>query len=338
MTAGAITLLGAPVSAHAETSADLQAQADSVRAQLDEWQSTLNTTSDAYYEALAEHDAAVASMNEQQAVIDDCQSQISTLQSHLGTRAADMYRSGQTSYLDVLLGATSFEDFVTSWDFLNEMNQDDADSVEQVKELRQQAEDAKAEYANQEQIASDKLAEAEAAKEQAEETVSAYQAQVASLDSQVAALVAQEQAAAQAAATQADSDAAYAADDSGGGGSSGGGGGSRPVGSYGSVLDAAESRVGCAYEWGAEGPDTFDCSGLVVWAYAQIGISLPHYSGALGFIGDTYPVSQAEPGDILWESGHVGLYCGGGTSVEAMDDAHGVCYGNAWRFDHATHP
>ena len=72
--------------------------------------------------------------------------------------------------------------------------------------------------------------------------------------------------------------------------------------------DYAMSRIGCPYVWGAEGPNAFDCSGLVRWAYLQVGISLPHQSEALYNCASWRgPVSEARPGDVLWRSGHVGI-------------------------------
>jgi cell wall-associated NlpC family hydrolase len=75
------------------------------------------------------------------------------------------------------------------------------------------------------------------------------------------------------------------------------------------VLNKAETRTGDWYQWGAAGPSTFDCSGLVVWAAAQLGISVPHstYSMLAG-TAHLYriPLSWARRGDLLfYGSGHV---------------------------------
>jgi peptidoglycan DL-endopeptidase CwlO len=82
----------------------------------------------------------------------------------------------------------------------------------------------------------------------------------------------------------------------------------------------ALTRVGDMYEWGAAGPTRFDCSGLVVWAYAQIGISLEHYTGDLWNEGEHISRSQLEPGDLVFffaDLGHVGIYVGDGMMVDA---------------------
>ncbi len=80
------------------------------------------------------------------------------------------------------------------------------------------------------------------------------------------------------------------------------------------------TRRGDEYVWGAAGPSTFDCSGLVMWAYAQVGISLPHYTVSQYNMGEHISRSQLEPGDLVFffsDIGHVGIYLGGGLMVDA---------------------
>ncbi|WP_085077440.1 C40 family peptidase, partial [Mycobacterium palustre] len=74
------------------------------------------------------------------------------------------------------------------------------------------------------------------------------------------------------------------------------------------------------YRWGAAGPDAFDCSGLVVWAYAQIGTALPHSSQALARGGQPIARANLEPGDVVVyyrAATHVGLYSGDGMVIHA---------------------
>jgi peptidoglycan DL-endopeptidase CwlO len=88
------------------------------------------------------------------------------------------------------------------------------------------------------------------------------------------------------------------------------------------ALVAAMSRRGDPYVWGAAGPDEFDCSGLVVWAFAQVGISLPHYTGDLWNSGVHVPRSALQPGDLVFfyaDISHVGIYLGDGLMVDAPD-------------------
>jgi cell wall-associated NlpC family hydrolase len=95
----------------------------------------------------------------------------------------------------------------------------------------------------------------------------------------------------------------------------------------GGAVAAAESRVGDPYMSGAAGPNAFDCSGLVVWAFAQVGISLPHFSGAQYADTAHIPMSDLEPGDLVFYADpgqHVAIYIGGGRIVEASTPATGV--------------
>ena len=88
------------------------------------------------------------------------------------------------------------------------------------------------------------------------------------------------------------------------------------------ALQAALSKRGDPYVWGAAGPGAFDCSGLVVWAFAQEGITLPHYTGDLWNSGVHIARADLEPGDLVFffsDISHVGIYLGDGLMVDAPD-------------------
>lgn len=194
------------------TSADVQAQADEARQKLNSMREQLGVASANYNQAVQEHDEAVSKMDECQTKIDDNNAQIDKLQDKLSKRARNMYRDGQTTFLDVILGSNSFDDFAKNWDTLTSLNEKDSEMVEQTKNLRADNEAQKQEYANQADIAQQKVEEAEAAQKQAEELVQQYQNEVDSLDSQVAELLAEEEAAAQKAAEEAAAAAAAQAE------------------------------------------------------------------------------------------------------------------------------
>ena len=196
---GALSVL-APTTAFAETAAEKQAEADAVRNQLIGLQADLEAAEISYYSALDERDAAQKAMEDQQAKIDDANSQISDLQDKLGTRARNMYRNGSTSFVDFVLGAASFEEFTRNWDLLNKMNENDADMVDQTKTLREELQAAKDEFARQEQIASAKAAEAKQIQSDVQAKVDQATELVSSLDAEAQELLQQEQAAAAAAA------------------------------------------------------------------------------------------------------------------------------------------
>lgn len=327
----------APTAAFAETAAEKQAQADSVRNQLVGLQTDLEVAADSYKMALDSQEVAQAAMEAEQVKIDDANSQIANLQTKLGTRARSMYRSGSSTFLDFIIGAASFEEFTNNWDLLNQMNENDGKMVDETKTLRENLQASKEEFARQEKIAAEKAAEAKQIQEAAQIKVSQATELVNSLDAEAQALLAEEQAAAARAAAEqaAAAQAAQAAQVPSSGGGSGGGGGSYTpsggggdnnyvppsyngggsVGSYGSVADYAMSRIGCPYVWAAEGPDAFDCSGLVRWAYLQMGVSLPHYTESLyACAKNRVSVSSARPGDVLYRSQHVGIAVSSGGS------------------------
>ena len=86
------------------------------------------------------------------------------------------------------------------------------------------------------------------------------------------------------------------------------------------VIQAALSRIGSPYSWGASGPNAFDCSGLVMWSFQQAGISLPHSSQALAAGGQPVAMSDMQPGDLVTyysDASHVAIYIGDGMMVHA---------------------
>jgi cell wall-associated NlpC family hydrolase len=92
------------------------------------------------------------------------------------------------------------------------------------------------------------------------------------------------------------------------------------------ALRAAESRQGLPYVWGANGPASFDCSGLVEWSFAQAGVPMPRVAADQARTGPAVPVSQLQPGDLLFYHtdptapgyiSHVAIYLGNGWMIQA---------------------
>ena len=86
------------------------------------------------------------------------------------------------------------------------------------------------------------------------------------------------------------------------------------------AVQAALTRIGSPYSWGAAGPSAFDCSGLVMWAFGQAGVNLPHSSQALAQGGQPVSMDQMQPGDLVTyysDASHVGIYIGDGMMVHA---------------------
>lgn len=104
--------------------------------------------------------------------------------------------------------------------------------------------------------------------------------------------------------------------------------GTVPAASMTVALRAAMSRRGMPYVWGAAGPASFDCSGLVQWSFAQAGIRMPRVAADQALSGPSVPVSQLQPGDLLFYHtdetdptyiSHVAIYLGGGWMIQAPE-------------------
>ncbi|GAB2655081.1 C40 family peptidase [Nocardia goodfellowii] len=92
------------------------------------------------------------------------------------------------------------------------------------------------------------------------------------------------------------------------------------------ALEAARSRLGADYNPGSNGPDSFDCSGLVQWSYEQAGVDLPRTSYEQAATGTPVPLDELEPGDVVtfYDGGHSALYAGDGEVIHASTSGRGV--------------
>ncbi len=309
--------------AFADPASDKQAEADAALQKLNQYQSELDTATANYENAHQEQIDAEAKVEEAQKQIEEKSAQIEKDQQRLGERARDMYRSGDTSFLDVILGASSFEQFATTWSLLETLNSNDAELVNETKTARAELETAKQEAQEQAQVASDKAEEAKQVAEAAEATAAQMQSTYNSLSAEAAELVAQQQAATEAAEQQT---AAAAAENGTAGNEAAATTSNRNNSSSSSVNNSkaqtvtgnavvarAKEQLGKPYKWGAVGPNSFDCSGLVSYCLTGRNTRL----GTTGtFMGWTR-VSNPQPGDICVNSHHTGIYIGGGQMIHA---------------------
>jgi cell wall-associated NlpC family hydrolase len=103
-----------------------------------------------------------------------------------------------------------------------------------------------------------------------------------------------------------------------------------PPGAAGTAIRTAEAQIGKPYVWAAAGPGSFDCSGLMLYSWAAAGISLPHSSQEQSTMGAYVPLSQVQPGDLIFfgsSSGsihHVGMYVGNDDMVDAPNSNEDV--------------
>jgi len=178
-------------------------------------------------------------------------------------------------------------------------------------------------------------------KAQAEALQRSEQQTLASLKGRIAQLVAEQQAARKAAERAAEQrkiaqEQAQAQASGGGGGGGGGPASNAPLvipqtGSLGArAVAIAEQQLGKPYVWAAAGPNSFDCSGLVQYVYAQLGISLAHYTVSQWDETAHVPLADAQPGNLVFyqDSGgyiyHVGIYIGNGEMIDAPETGENV--------------
>ena len=100
------------------------------------------------------------------------------------------------------------------------------------------------------------------------------------------------------------------------------------------VLNLAYSKIGCPYVWGAEGPNSFDCSGFTSYVFRNAaGVSLPRTSSAQSGYGRTVSKSNLQPGDLVFpHTGHVGIYIGGGQMIHAPSTGDVVKVSSVYKF------
>lgn len=309
-----------PAAAFATPADDAQAQADAALAQLDELTEVLQQAENDHFAAVQANEEAIAKVDEAQKKIEAATERIAELQDKLGGRARTMYRSGSASMLDLLLGATTFEEFATNWNLLERLNQNDANMVSETKTLRKEVEEEKVVLVEQQKVAAEAAAEAEAVMASAAEAQAAMQATYDSLSEEAAKLLEEERAAREAAEAAAADDVIEDATEPGGNYNAP----SYDVNTGNAVVDRAYSWVGRAeYVWGGCSPGAFDCSGFVSYCL----------TGSYSRLGTTYTfltwprTNDPQPGDVAVNSGHTGIYIGGGQMIHAATYGVGVIVG-----------
>jgi peptidoglycan DL-endopeptidase CwlO len=258
---------------------------------------------------------------------------LSVSQHRLGERLRAIYTAGQEdSTLAILLGSHSLSDFLNRIETVNSVASQDSQVLGEIKRFKHdvtvRAAMLREAHARQERI----VAERAAAKQQVEAQLGERQRLVDSIKGEIERLQAEERArqarlAAEAAARlRAQLSAAHQAalqsqEDSivGASAVTPEGVSVVPPSQYTGVVGIAMQYLGVPYVWGGASPGGFDCSGFVMFVYAQVGVSLPHHAADQYNYGVPVSRDQLEPGDLVFFDGlgHVGIYIGGGQFVHA---------------------
>jgi peptidoglycan DL-endopeptidase CwlO len=244
-------------------------------------------------------------------------------QHELERRLVAIYTSQEEqSSLAVILGARSLDDLISRIETVNSISNQDAALIHNVLSYQHQIVQRRAvlsrERARQHRLVAVRVA----ARNRAEGRLAAERHLYNSVRSQLAQMISRQQASQLAAARRARVAAqVQAAAPTGSFGVGDPSGGSVPSGHYSGVVGIAMRYLGVPYVWGGASPSGFDCSGLVMYVYAQVGISLPHYTvGQWNYPNAvSVPRDQLQPGDLVFFAGlgHVGIYVGGGQFIHA---------------------
>ena len=241
----------------------------------------------------------------------------------LAKRLVAIYTSAdQQSSLAVILGARSLDDLITRIEAADTMSKQDATLIHQVVGFQRQIVRHRTllrrERVRQRRLVSVSAAERSRAVGRVASERHLYSTVQSQIQQMLSAQQAQQAVAARAATVAAQAQAAAPKGSFGVGTPV-----SSPIpgGRYSGVVGIAERYLGVPYVYGGASPHGFDCSGLVMYVFAQVGISLPHYTVAQWSYSDSVsvPRNELEPGDLVFFAGlgHVGIYVGGGNFIHA---------------------
>lgn len=302
-----------------------RAEATAAEAELDRMANELEIQVEEYNAISEALDQTREQIRQTRADLEAASRELETYQGQLANRAASIYKDGNTGMLGVLLGTSSFEDFVSRFDLLMRINRQDAQMVAATKEAKSRVESIELalEAREAEQVAL--RAEAERRGAQIEAEIAKQESYVAALNSEVKQLMAEEAERQRRLAAERAAKAAAAAASSGGRTATAAG--DLPAG-HPEVVSIALRYLGVPYKWGGTSPSGFDCSGLCQYTYAQIGVTLPRTSRSQYASGAHIAPDRLDllrPGDLVFfgtggdpsKVHHVGIYVGDGNFIHA---------------------
>jgi len=327
--AAAAGLLLAAGSATAQTVDSKRAQAQAIMAEVESMQAELGQTIEAWNYANIRLDEIESDLELNAKHLVAARKSLVVAQNRIEERLVDLYVNGEgDSTLEVILGSRSLDDIINRLDAIERVSSQDAKILRTVKRYRKEVETRRANLrearSDQAQIVSEQAAQ----KQYIESQIAEQNQLLASVENEIAELRAEERRRQEALAAQArareqvaqlaqeaQAQAAYDAavvvpayDPN------------LPGPRYGHVVGIALQYLGVPYVWGGSSPSTgFDCSGFVMFVFAQIGVSLPHHAASQWNYGTPVPREQLAPGDLVFFSGlgHMGIYIGGGQFVHA---------------------
>ncbi len=333
--------------------ADKKARLQAVQAQLEKVYQQSDVAVEQYNEAASKLEAVQDRIMRTQKLLKTAEYKLGVANEHLTARARQVYKANDTGLVDVLFASRTFDELVTQLDLMQRMSESDADTAHAADVYRREIADRRMALVADRKAAVKLVAQREESKDRVLALQSQLESTAGGLKDDIAKLEAKAPAAAKAAAEKAAEAARVAAaaqassssngssssSSSGGGGGGGGGAIVDPGGSGRSaVVGIAQRYLGVPYVWGGAGPSGFDCSGLTMYCYAQIGIGLSHGATDQQRASKPVPLNALQPGDLVFfgsasYSHHVGIYVGGGSMIHAPHTGAVVSYGpisGAW--------
>lgn len=310
----AFTLSSVPTIGAEPSIEQKRAQAKTIAKQVEALDQTLEIATEEFNQASDALDEIQARLELTREKLSKARRRLVVRQATLNHRAKAIYLNGKIEFFEVVLSTQSFDDFLRRLDLVTRIGDSDAKIVGSVKAARRVLETRKRQLAAQQARQKRITASREKKKKSIEASLGKREKLLASVKDEIEAYERAERARAEAQRRRYLAAQTVSDGDGGGGGGTGGG----PA--HGNVVSVAMAQLGKPYRYGASGPDAFDCSGLTMYCYAQVGIGLPHSSSAQYGCGSHVSRDNLQPGDLVFFYNpihHVGLYIGGGNMIHA---------------------
>jgi cell wall-associated NlpC family hydrolase len=321
----ALLSLAGPASA--DRISDTRAQIASVERQMHEFDMKLEASIEAYNNAQQQLADVRAAIRENTIKLKIAKHNLKVAQGNLANFLVSAYkRQNDESAAAYVLGSGSWGDLVDRVEYVERLGKAQNELLSQIVSAEREVAKRQTALVREEKKRVVLVAQKREQKQQVEAQLNERQRMLGNLRGDLRQLIEQRREARDRAAREAAARLAQQqADDSGSsGGSSGGGSGGGynppPAGTLGQQAAAiAQQYLGVPYVWGGASPSGFDCSGLVVYVFGQLGVSLPHYTGSLWNSGPHVDRSQLAAGDLVffYGLGHMGIYIGGGLFIHA---------------------
>jgi peptidoglycan DL-endopeptidase CwlO len=319
---GLVAMLAAAGGATAEPSQveQQQARAQSVLAQIQQIDSDLSHAVEAYNLANVKLDRIQSDLVRNRRHLGLAKTNLGTAEKRLAERVVSLYTSGEeNSTIAVLLGASSLDELLDRIETANRVSDQDATTLAQVISYRAQVKRERAQLKKARVAQARVVATKASQKASIERQLAQRQSMLAGIRDEIRRIQAAERRRSRAIAASLRGQTFESSTGVGAGGVTPDGAVVAPPARYGGVVGIAMRYLGVPYRWGGASPSGFDCSGFIMYVYAQVGVSLPHYTGAQYAMGSPVSRDQLEAGDLVFFNGlgHAGIYVGGGNFIHA---------------------